>query len=228
MKANDNQSLFEVFKPGVLEGYTFWQKFVYWFKNVYWYHFKKQTIWGIVAAIMIVSFFSDVVFRDKVDLSYVICADVSLSYEQLDGINEYLEDRISDFTGEQKHVVDGQMLSTVDAEKGDQIAIAAEDKFALSFADDDILLYIMDGEHMETYASQGAFERLEFMGIESDNKYCIEITDSELFRELNIPTPSKGWYIGAKVLTYTYREDNEKIVEKYKDIAEILAEFTEQ
>lgn len=228
MKANDNQSLFEVFKPGVLDGYTFWQKLVYWFKNVYWYHFKKQTIWGIVALVLIAMFISDVFFKVQGDLKYIICADVSLSYEQQDGVNAYIKEFVPDFNGDEKIVSEYQVLETVDAEKGDQMAIAAEDKLALSFAEDDILLYILDGKHMETYATQGAFEKLEYFGIESDATYCLEITDCKLFKELGIPTPTDGWYIGAKVLSDTYRAEDEEILKKYEAISEILLDFAEQ
>lgn len=228
MKANDNQSLFEVFKPGVLDGYTFWQKLVYWFKNVYWYHFKKQTIWGIIALVLVSMFIGDVFFKVEGDLNYIICGDISLSYEQQDAVNAYIKGFVQDFNGDKEILSEYQVLSTVDAEKGDQIAIAAEDKLALSFAEDDILLYIIDGKHMEVYATQGAFEKLEYFGVESENKYCLEITDCELFKELGIPTPTDGWYIGAKVLTDTYRAEDEEILKKYEAISEILKDFAKQ
>ena len=227
MKANDNQSLFEVFKPGVLEGYTFWQKFVYWFKNVYWYHFRNQTLLAIFAIILISVFIGDMINRIDYDLKYIVSGDVTITDEQMQAIDDYIVSLVPDVNGNEKVEVGYQVLSTDGTENYDQVAVLADQKLSVTFADDDILLYIIDGTHMETYATDGAFEPLESYGIESDPRFCVDITDCKLFKQIDMPTPSGGWYIGAKVIN-EMRAQDEEIMRKYQVAFDIIEAFANQ
>ena len=229
MKANDNQSLFEVFKPGVLPGYTFWQKFCYWFKNVYWYHFKKHTIFALIAIVMVSFFIKDVVFRIESDLGYIIAGNAVITNEQCEKIKEYISQMAVDVNDDGHTNVTYQMLATNDADSYDQIAAAADEKFAVSLADDNFLFYITDDFHTETLLDEGAYEPLSTFGIESDTLYCIEITECELFKKLNIQKPNDGkWYIGVKLLAGTPREKDELSLRKYEVVGEVLRAFAAQ
>lgn len=225
MKKNDNRGLFDIFKAGEMDHLSFWEKVKYWFKNVYWCNYKGLTflaIFGIICGIVLIS---DIVGQEEYDLDYVIAADVVLSVDQLNGIEDYVAQNMTDANLDGEVTVSHQYLPVTSEETYDQISITAEEKLFISLADDRVLMYITDSAHMESMANDGAFEKLSTFGIDSDALYCIDITNSSIFRELNIPTPAGGWYMGIKVIDGE-RVGNEEIMRKYDAMGKVLEAFS--
>ena len=201
MKKNDNRGLFDVFKKGEMDHLSFWEKVQYWFKNVYWCNYKGLTFLAVFGIVCGIVFVCDVVGQEEYDLDYVIAADVVMTEEQLSGIEDYVAKHMSDANLDGDVTVAHQYLPVTSENTYDQVSIVAEEKLFISLADDRVLMYITDGAHMESLAGQGAFEKLSTFGIESEMLYCVEITNSKIFKELDIPAAEGGWYIGLKVST---------------------------
>ena len=224
MKKNDNRGLFDVFKDEEFAHLSFWEKLKYWFKNVYWCNYKGLTfltLFGIVCAGV---FIGDMVNQPNDDLDYVIAADVVLSVEQLEGVQDYITEQMSDANGDGEVSVSYQFLPVTSEETYDQVSMVAEEKLFISLADDRVLMYITDAPHMESMANDGAFEPLSTFGVESETQYCIDVTDCELFKNLQIPTADGGWFMGIKVIDGE-RVGNEEILRKYEAAANVLKAF---
>ncbi|MBR5479990.1 MAG: hypothetical protein IKU84_07410 [Clostridia bacterium] len=224
MKKNDNRGLFDVFKDEEYAHLSFWEKLKYWFKNVYWCNYKGLTFWALFGIVCLGVFIGDVINQPNHDLDYVIAADVVLSVEQLDGIQNYITEHISDANGDGKVSAAYQFLPVTSEETYDQVSIVAEEKLFISLADDRVLMYITDASHMESMANDGAFEKLSTFGIESDMLYCIDLTNSELFKNLQIPSAEGGWFMGVKVIDGE-RVGNEEIARKYEAVGNLLKSF---
>lgn len=227
MKREDNRKLFEVFQPGVMDELSFWQKLGYWFKNVYWYNFKIHTLIGAFVAIMLTILICDMVNRVDNDLDFILAGDVYVTDEQMQEITERFTAFVPDINGDEKVTIGYQMLSTDMNESYNEMAIAAEQKLSVSFADDRFVLFIVDGKHMENFAAQGAFEPLESFDIKGNDRFCINISKSELFEKLGIPEADGGWYIGVKMINEG-RADNPEMMKKYHAAADILESFANE
>ncbi|NLG52585.1 MAG: hypothetical protein GX541_01210 [Clostridiales bacterium] len=221
MKSSDSFDLFEVFKPGYMDGATFRQKFFYWFRNVYWYHYKKQTLLAIFGLILLCVFIGDIVYREKYDLCLIVGGDTMVESEALSKLSEELKTVIPDADGDGKINIKYQMLYTgllrdkpEEGQVFDEMLGAAVQKIQLSFADDDTLLFILDKSFADWYAAEGAFEPLSGMDIASENEYCVRADEKELFKKLGIKNPG-GWYAGIKVKNES-RAKNPKILKKYE------------
>jgi len=239
MKSNDNNSLFEVFKPGVRDDLSFGAKLWYWFTNVYWYHFRTITLVALFGIIMLVILIGDIVNRPNDDIGVIVAGDTYVSLEQERGILEYLRNCVDDVNDDGEITVAHQTLCTsaVDsdlegddlknAEQYDEFVEASKNKLMISFADDQFLLYIMDESHMEAYSSDGAMEPLENFGIKSENGYYIPVGNSELFKSIGInEDPENIWCIGIKVKADS--RDNNKILPKYEQAAKALRSIVGQ
>ena len=224
MKKNDNRGLFDIFKKGERDDLTFSEKLVYWFKNVYWCNYKGLTFLALFGIICAIVFVGDVIGQDKNDMDYVIAGSIVMTYDQLDGIEEYFTANAFDANENGKVTLGYQSLPVGGENSYDQMNTVAEEKLFISLADDRVLFYIVDGVHMESMANDGAFEPLSTFGIESEGTYCVEITDSKLFRDLEILPAEGGWYAGIKVIDGK-RVGNEKIAKKYEVAAKVLKTF---
>jgi len=225
MKKNDNRGLFDVFKKGEMDHLSFWEKVKFWFTNVYWCNYKGLTFLAIFGIVCGIVFISDVVGQEEYDLDYVIAADIVLTDDQLAGIQDYVAQHMSDANLDGEVTVSYQFLPVTSEETYDQISIVAEEKLFVSLADDRVLMYITDGGHMESMVKDGAFEKLSTFGIQGEMLYCIDVTNSSIFEELNIPTPRDGWYMGIKVIDGE-RVGNEEIMRKYAAVENVLKAFS--
>ncbi len=239
MKSNDNNSLFEVFKPGVRDDLSFWPKLWYWFTNVYWYHFKKITILGLFGVILLIVLICDIINKPNDDTGVIIAGDNYVSLEQERGIVGYIESVIDDANGDGEISVAYQTLCTSaadsdledgdrkSAEQYDEFVQANQNKLLISFADDQFLLYIMDKVHMEKYIESGALEPLETFGVSSENPYYLPVGESSLFAQLGIENPAGNeWCAGIKVIADS-RADNKKIEAKYEQAVKALKMLAE-
>lgn len=224
MRGKDNHKLFEIFQPGVMDELSFGQKLVYWFKNVYWYNFKIHTLIGLFVIIMLTILICDMTNRVNNDLDFILAGNTTVSNEQMESITKQFSTLVPDINGDDKITVGYQMLSTDMGDGYNELAVAAEQKLTVSFADDRFLLFILDAEHMENLVAQGAFEPLESFDIQADDKYCINISESELFQTLDIPEVDGGWYIGIKVINEARANDPETM-KKYHAAADIVESF---
>ena len=134
---------------------------------------------------------------------------------------------IPDADGNNEVKVNYQMLYTGTAyekpEEGkvfDEMLTASIQKIQISFADDDVLLYILDKSFADWYAAEGAFEPLESLGISSDNRFCVRVDDAAMFTRLGIKNPG-GWYAGIKVKNEKRTKDAAAI-KKYEAAAAAL------
>ncbi len=225
MKSRDSYELFEVFKPGYMDGATFFQKFCYWFKSVYWYHFKYHTLGAILLIVALITLIGDVAGREYNDLDYILGGAVYAETEQMDELSAYLGSFIKE-DGTAR--VGGQMLCTTSAMGTgtpalafDEYAAASIQKIQISFADDEVLLFILDKEYADWYRKEGAFEPLSTFGIESDDGYLVRIDDAKIIKKLGIESDG-GVYIGIKVKT-EQREKKERIAKKYENAALALS-----
>ncbi len=227
MQKNDNRGLFDIFKKGERDDLTFWEKLKYWFKNVYWCNYKGLTFLALFGIICAIVFIGDVVGQPNNDLDYVIAGDIHMNEQQLAGIEDYVIKNMADANGDGEVTVSYQSLPVAGEDNYDQLSSVAEEKLFISLADDRVLLYITDGAHMESLAGQGAFEPLSTFGVISEMVYCVEITNSSLFKELGIPEATGGWYIGLKVIDGE-RVGNEEIARKYDAAANVLKAFANE
>lgn len=225
MQKNDNRGLFDIFKKGERDDLTFWEKLKYWFKNVYWCNYKGLTFLAIFGIICGIIFIGDIFGQEEYDLDYVIAADVVLTDDQLSGIQGCVSQYMTDANLDGEVTVSYQFLPVTSEETYDQISIVAEEKLFISLADDRVLMYITDGDHMESMVKDGAFEPLSTFGIESEMLYCIDITHSSIFKELNVPSPNDGWYMGIKVIDGE-RVGDEEIMRKYSAVGKVLEAFS--
>jgi len=129
MKSNDNNSLFEVFKPGVRDDLSFGAKLWYWFTNVYWYHFRTITLVALFGIIMLVILIGDIVNRPNDDIGVIVAGDTYVSLEQERGILEYLRNCVDDVNDDGEITVAHQTLCTsaVDSDlEGDDLKNAEQ------------------------------------------------------------------------------------------------------
>lgn len=238
MKSNDNQALFEVFKPGVRDDLTFAQKLRYWFVEVYWYHFRTITLLALFGIIMLVILIGDIIHRPNDDLGYIVAGDAFVTLEQERGIEEFVKSVIDDANGDGEITVkqqtlclginDGEssQLQKDAAEPYDEFTQANQNKLAISFADNQFILYIMDQKHMDPYIADGAMEPLKTFGIQGDEWYCVYVGESKLFKELGIPQEEDNkWYAAVKIITQ--ERSSEKMQAKYEQAAKVLKALSE-
>lgn len=234
MKSNDNNGLFEVFKPGVRDDLSFGAKLWYWFTNVYWYHFKTITLLALFGIVMLIILIGDIINRPNDDVGVIIAGDNYVSFEQEQGMVEYIKANVEDVNGDGEVSVAYQTLCTSafdsdlaeddrkNAEQYDEFVDASKKKLMISFADDQFLLYIMDKEYMDMYVADGAMEPLINFGINSENGYYIHVGESSIFKKLGIyDEPGKEWCAGIKVNADS-RINNPKIQKKYEQAANVL------
>ncbi len=218
MKGKDQYGLFEVFRPGYMEG-SFWYKFKYWFRAVFWCHFRYHALFAIVASAMLVWLVSDLVTDHYHDLDYVVAGEQLVLSEQLQELNGYFSETLSDVDGDGEVSIGQQMLCTYDDGSSDTAYVNGQ-KLSVTFADDQIVLYIMDRDLMEFYASEGALAPLSDFGIVSDGNYYVRVDESKLFRDSKIPS-GDGWYMALKVVNRERAKD-EKIQKKYNEAAKLI------
>lgn len=221
MKSRDSYDLFEVFKPGYMADANFFQKLTYWLKSVYWYHYKKHTLVALFGIILLIVFVFDMANREYYDLSFIVGGSSIVASEAMASLGEEIKAVIPDADGNGEINVNYQMLYTGTAydkpEEGkvfDEMLTASIQKIQISFADDDVLLYILDKSFADWYAAEGAFEPLESFGISSDNRFCVRVDQGELFLKLGIENPD-GWYAGIKVKNESRTKD-ETALKKYE------------
>lgn len=226
-KGKDNYDVFEVFKKGsFMDGAPFGKKLAYWFKNVYWYHFKLATLIAILVIIGASALIYDVTHITHNDLDYILGGAVYASSEQMNALSEYLGDAITAPDGEEPSV--GRQMLCTESVSGitsqkidyDEYAAASIDKITVSFADDEILLFLLDKKYIEWYAEQGAFEPLSEFGAGEKNEYYIDISESEVIKKLGIKS-NDGIYAAIKVINDS-RSGNERIMKKYDNAAAAL------
>ena len=233
MKSNDNNSLFEVFKPGVRDDLSFGAKLWYWFTNVYLYHFGKISLFALFGILVVTFVIVDIVNSPDFDTGFIIAGDTYVSYEQEQGLREFFASVVSDANGDGEITIIPQALCTSaydsdlegsdlnEAERYDDFVEASKQKLEISFADDQFLVYIMDKKHMDAYVQDGAMEPLANYGIVADDPYCIPVGESAIFKELGIvSTPGNGWYAAIKVRADTRMK--EKMTAKYEQSAAVL------
>ncbi len=218
MKGKDQYGLFEVFKPGYMEG-SFFHKFGYWFRAVFWCHFRYHALFGLVAIVMLSWLIYDLAQPNCRDLDYVVAGEQLVLTEQLEALNQHILETLDDVDGDGKVTVAQQMLCTMEYDTGDTAYMAGQ-KLGVTFADDSIVLYIMDLELMEIYAAEGALAPLADFGIESENKYFVRVDQNRAFRESGIPA-GDGWYMALKMVN-DVRAENEEIQYKYREAAEVI------
>ncbi|MBQ3055020.1 MAG: hypothetical protein IJC88_02840 [Oscillospiraceae bacterium] len=218
MKGKDQYGLFEVFKPGYMEG-TFFEKFKYWFKAVFWCHFRYHALFVLVATIMLVWLVCDLIAPNCRDLDYVVAGEQLVLTEQLEVLNEQIKAQMDDVDGDGTLTVGQQMLCTLEDEYSDNAYMNGQ-KLGVTFADDNIVLYIMDLELMEIYASDGAFAPLADFGIESENRFFVRVDQNRVFRECGIPA-GDGWYMALKIVN-DVRANDEEIQKKYMEAVKVI------
>ncbi|MBE6915915.1 MAG: hypothetical protein E7471_04700 [Ruminococcaceae bacterium] len=218
MKGKDQYGLFEVFRPGYMEG-SFFYKFTYWFKMVFWCHFRYHALFILIASVMLVWLVCDLFTDNYHDLDYVVAGEQLVLSEQLEELNGHLLETLDDVDGDGKVTIGQQMLCTYDDGSTDTAYVNGQ-KLGVTFADDNIVLYIMDQDLMEFYASDGALAPLADFGIVSDSTYYVRVDANKLFRESKIPS-GNGWYMALKVVNKERAKD-EKIQTKYREAAEII------
>ena len=218
MKGKDQYGLFEVFKPGYMEG-TFAEKFKYWFKAVFWCHFRYHALFILIASIMLICLVCDLVTPDSRDLDYVVAGEQLILTEQLEVFNEQIRGILDDVDGDGKLTVGQQMLCTMEDEYTDNAYMNGQ-KLGVTFADDQIVLYIMDLELMEIYAADGALAPLADFGIESENRFFVRVDQNRVFRESGIPA-GNGWYMALKMVNGV-RAENETVQKKYREAAKVI------
>ena len=226
-KGKDSYDVFEVFKErSFMDGASFGKKLAYWLKNVYWYHFKIPTFALILVIITAAALIHDVTGTKRNDLDFILGGAVYADTEQMSALSDYLADAISAPAGD-KASVGRQMLCT-EAVSGitsqkidyDEYAAASIDKISVSFADDEILLFLLDKKYTDWYNEQGAFEPLSEFGIESENTCFVDISDSEIIKKLGIKSKD-GIYASIKMINASRRKD-ERIMKKYENAAAAL------
>lgn len=218
MKGKDQYGLFEVFRPGYMEG-SFWRKFKYWFKMVFWCHFRYHALFAIIAGVMLVWLVHDLSVDNYHDLDYVVAGEQLVLSEQLEELNGYFLETLDDVDEDGELTIGQQMLCTYDDGSSDTAYVSGQ-KLSVTFADDHIVLYIMDQDLMEFYAADGALAPLADFGIVSDSKYYVRVDENEVFRESGIPS-GDGWYMALKVVNEE-RAEKEEIQKKYREAAEII------
>ncbi len=219
MKSRDSYELFEVFKPGYMDGATFFEKFRYWFKEVYWYHFKFHTLGVILLVVFLVALVGDIASREYNDLDFVVGGAVFAESEKMKELSDYLGGFVKE-DGTAK--VGWQMLCTSSAMGTgdpalalDEFAASSINKITVSFADDEILLFLLDKKYTDWYNNEGAFEPLSTFGIESENECFVRIDDTEIIKKLGIKSDG-GIYAAIKIITPS-RSENERIAQKYEN-----------
>ncbi len=225
MKSRDSYDVFEVFKPGHMEGASFFQKFAYWFKNVFVPHFGLFTIIGIIIVVLLFTLVKDIVTSEHNDLDFILGGAVYADTEQMNALADYLGSFIEKEDGKEvlvgkQMLCTGSIFGSGDAALAfDEYAAASIDKITVSFADDEILLFLLDKKYAEWYKKEGAFEKLSTFGIESEDEYLVRIEDSEIIKELGIE--SNELYGAIKVIT-DGRRKKARIMEKYENAAAAL------
>lgn len=219
MKGKDQYGLFEVFRPGYMEG-SFWHKFKYWFKMVFWCHFRYHALFAVIASVMLVWLACDLFTDNYHDLDYVVSGEQLVLSEQLEELNTYFLETLDDVDGDGKVTIGQQILCIYDDGSSDTAYMNGQ-KLSVTFADDNIVLYVMDQDLMEFYAADGALAPLADFGIESNGTYYVRVDENRIFRESGIPA-GDGWYMALKVVNRE-RAKNEKIQKKYREAAEIIA-----
>ena len=139
--------------------------------------------------------------------------------EQLEELNTQILETLDDVNGDGEVTVGQQMLCIYDDGSSDTAYVNGQ-KLSVTFADDNIVLYIMDQDLMEFYAADGALAPLSDFGIVSDSKYYVRVCENKLFRESKIPS-GNGWYAALKVVNHE-REKNEKVQKKYREAKEVI------
>lgn len=218
MKGKDQYGLFEVFRPGYMEG-SFFHKFKYWFCAVFWCHFRYHALFGLFAAIMLMWLVFDLSHSNYNDFDYIIAGDQFVLTEQLEELNQHFLKTLDDVDGDGEVTIGQQMLCMYDDGTSDAAYMSGQ-KLNVTFADDQIVLYIMDQELMEIFAADGALAPLEEFGIVSDSKYYVQVDQNKSFRESKIPA-GDGWYMALKVLNEE-RLENEEVQKKYREAVEII------
>lgn len=218
MKGKDQYGLFEVFRPGYMEG-SFFHKFKYWFRAVFWCHFRYHALFCIVAAVFLVWLVCDLTKSNYHDLDYVVAGDQLVLTEQLQELNQHFLETLDDVDGDGKVTIGQQMLCTYDDGSSDMAYMSGQ-KLSVTFADDQIVLYIMDQELMEFFAAEGALAPLAEFGIVSDSKYYVRVDENRAFRESHIP-PGDGWYMALKMVNVD-RSKNEGVRQKYQEAVEMI------
>lgn len=225
MKNKDTFELFEIFKPGVMDDMPFFKKLGYWFKNVYWYHYKMHTLIAAFAMIILAIFICDIVNRVDNDFDFIFVGESSIESQKMAELSEYFSAHIPDINDDGKITVGYQMLYTGQEGQYDELSVANQKKLAISFADDRYVLFIMDKDHMENFAAQGAFEPLKSFDIESENKFCVPVSQSTVFKKIGISSKDDDiWYIGLKVITKERAEDAQTM-KKYHAAVELIEEL---
>lgn len=219
MKSRDSYELFEVFKPGYMDGATFFEKFRYWFKEVYWYHFKFHTLGAILLIVFVFALAGDIVSREYNDLDFILGGSVFAESEQMEELSDYMGGFIKE-DGTAK--VGRQMLCTSSSIGTGDTALALDEfaatninKITVSFADDEILLFLLDKKYTDWYNAQGAFEPLSTFGIESENECFVRVDNTEIIKKLGIRNES-GIYAAIKVITPS-RSEKKRIAQKYEN-----------
>ena len=208
-----------------MDGATFFEKFRYWFKAVYWYHFKYHTLGAILAIVALVTIIGDIAGREYNDLDFILGGAVFADITQMQELSDYLGSFIKE-DGTAK--VGRQMLCTTSsmgtgdtALVFDEYTAASIEKIKISFADDEILLFLLDKKYADWYSREGAFEPLSTFGIEGDSEYVVRVDDSEIIKRLGIQSDN-GIYAAIKVITES-RQKKERIVQKYNNAALALS-----
>jgi len=168
---------------------------------------------------MLVWLVCDLIQPNCRDLDYVVAGEQLVLTEQLEVLNEHMKEIMDDVDGDGTLTVGQQMLCTMEDEYSDNAYMNGQ-KLGVTFADDNIVLYIMDLDLMEIYASDGAFAPLADFGIESENRFFVRVDQNRVFRESGIPS-GDGWYMALKVVN-TARTKDEEIQKKYVEAAKVI------
>ncbi len=224
MKSRDSYELFEVFKPGYMDGASFFEKFRYWFKSVYWYHFKYHTLGAILLIFALITLIGDLTSREYNDLDFILGGAVYAETEQMQELSDYFGSFIKEDDtakiGRQMLCTTSAMGTGTSAHAFDEFAAASLQKIQVSFADDEILLFLLDEQYTDWYRKEGAFEPLSTFGIEGDDEYAVRIDDNEMIKKIGIKSDGEI-YAAIKIMTES-REKNERLMQKYENAALVL------
>ncbi len=139
----------------VNDGRSKMEKLEDWLTNNFWFHYKWYFIVGVFALSLLIMAAVGVASKVNYDWTVVYVHDDIANEENVKAIEKMMEDLLPE-TGENRRV-DVKVVEMADTSEG-RMAAYGEQRLYSHLNDQNVMLFVMDKVHYDTFAALGYFE----------------------------------------------------------------------